>query len=90
MTTEPDIYSTDQGARLAADEFTGVLDAADIRISIDGRGRALDNVFVERLWRTIKYGSISLVDYASVPDLEMGSHAYCRFHNHERLHQSLD
>jgi putative transposase len=57
---------------------------------MDGRGRALDNAFVERLWRTVKYENIYLMDYASVPDLEMGLHAYFRFYNHERLHQSLN
>jgi len=87
---KPDIFNTDQGAQFTADEFTGILEAASIRISMDGRGRALDNVFVERLWRTVKYENIYLVDYASVPDLEMGLQAYFRFYNHERLHQSLD
>jgi putative transposase len=87
---KPDIFNTDQGAQFTADEFTGILEADDIRISMDGRGRALDNVFVERLWRTVKYENIYLIEYASVPDLEMGLHATFRFYNHERLHQSLD
>jgi len=87
---KPDIFNTDQGAQFTADEFTGILEAASIRISMDGRGRALDNVFVERLWRTVKYENIYLLDYASVPDLEAGLQAYFRFYNHERLHQSLD
>ena len=87
---KPDIFNTDQGAQFTAVEFTNILEAATIRISMDGRGRALDNVFVERLWRTVKYENIYLMDYASVPDLEMGLHAYFRFYNHERLHQSLD
>jgi len=84
------IFNTDQGAQFTADEFTGILEAASIGISMDGRGRALDNVFVERLWRTVKYENIYLMDCASVSDLETGLHAYFRFYNHERLHQSLD
>jgi len=56
---------------------------------MDGRGRALDNVFVERLWRTVKYENIYLVDCATVPEPEEGLQAYFRFYNHERLHQSL-
>ena len=86
----PEIFNTDQGAQFTAEEFTSILEAATIRISMDGRGRALDNVFVERLWRTVKYENIYLMDYGCVPDLEMGLHAYFRFYNHERLHQSLD
>jgi putative transposase len=85
----PDIFNTDQGAQFTAVEFTSILEIASIRISMDGRGRALDNAFVERLWRTVKYESIYLVDYASVPELEEGLQAYFQFYNHERLHQSL-
>jgi len=86
----PDIFNTDQGAQFTAVEFTGILENANIRISMDGRGRALDNVFVERLWRTVKYENIYLRDYASVPELEVGLRDYFHFYNHERLHQSLD
>ena len=85
----PDIFNTDQGAQFTALEFTSILESAGIRISMDGRGRALDNVFVERLWRAVKYENIYLKDYASVPELEVGLHAYFHFYNHERLHQSL-
>jgi putative transposase len=85
----PDIFNTDQGARFTAVEFTGILETARARISIDGRGRALDNVFVERRWRTVKYENIYLVDYASVPELEVGLHACSHTYTHERLHQSL-
>ncbi len=87
---KPDIFNPDQGVQFTTEEFTNILEAATIQIGMDGRGRALDNVFVERLWRTVKYANIYLVDYASVPELEMGLHAYIRFYNHERLHQSLD
>ena len=85
----PTIFNTDQGAQFTAVEFTSILEGAGIQISMDGRGRALDNVFVERLWRTIKYEHIYLMDYVSVPDLEAGLHGYFQFYNHERLHQSL-
>ena len=85
----PTIFNTDQGAQFTADEFTDILKGADIQISMDGRGRALDNVFVERLWRTVKYEHIYLNDYAYVPDLEAGLGGYFQFYNDERLHQSL-
>lgn len=86
----PEIFNTDQGAQFTALEFTDVLENAGVRISMDGRGRALDNVFVERLWRTVKYEDIYLKDYGTVPQLDAGLHAYFRFYNDERLHQSLD
>jgi len=85
----PAIFNTDQGAQFTAIEFTGILEAAGIQVSMDGRGRALDNVFVERLWRTVKYEHIYLVDYDAVPRLEAGLHDYFHFYNHERPHQSL-
>jgi putative transposase len=85
----PEIFNTDQGAQFTAQAFTGCLEAANIRVSMDGRGRALDNVFVERLWRSVKYENIYLYDYATVPQLEAGLHSYFTFYNHERPHQSL-
>jgi len=86
---KPDIFNTDQGAQFTALEFTGCLESADIRISTDGRGRALDNVFVERLWRSVKYEDIYLKDYATVPELDAGLHSYFQFYNGDRPHQSL-
>ena len=86
---QPDIFNTDQGVQFTALDFTSRLEAVGIRISMDGRGRALDNVFVERLWRTVKYEHVYLHDYALVPELEKGLHEYFSFYNHERLHQSL-
>jgi putative transposase len=86
---QPDIFNTDQGAQFTALAFTSRLEAAGIRISMDGRGRALDNVFVERLWRTVKYEHVYLHEYERVPELEKGLHEYFSFYNHERLHQSL-
>jgi putative transposase len=85
----PAIFNTDQGVQFTALDFTQTLEHAGIRISMDGRGRALDNVFVERLWRTVKYENVYLMDYASVPELEAGLRTYFHFYNHERLHQSL-
>ncbi len=85
----PEIFNTDQGAQFTAQTFTGRLEAAGIRVSMDGRGRALDNVFIERLWRSLKYEDIYLRDYATVPDLEAGLHRYFTFYNYERPHQSL-
>ena len=86
---KPDIFNTDQGAQFTALAFTSQLEAAGIRISMDGRGRALDNVFVERLWRSVKYEHVYLYEYASVPELEKGLEQYFTFYNHERPHQSL-
>lgn len=85
----PTIFNTDQGAQFTAEEFTSILEGVGTRVSMDGRGRALDNVFVERLWRSVKYEHIYLMDYASVPHLEAGLHDYFQFYNYERLHQSL-
>lgn len=86
---QPDIFNTDQGAQFTAHDFTGCLEAAGIRISMDGRGRALDNIFVERLWRTVKYEDVYLKEYATVPALEAGLGDYFHFYNYQRLHQSL-
>lgn len=86
---QPEIFNTDQGAQFTALPFTSRLKDASIRISMDGRGRALDNVFVERLWRTVKYEHVYLHEYAFVPELEKGLGEYFAFYNQERLHQSL-
>lgn len=85
----PDIFNTDQGVQFTATEFTQTLEHARIRVSMDGRGRALDNIFVERLWRTVKYENVYLMEYPTVSDLIAGLTAYFRFYNYERLHQSL-
>ena len=86
----PEIFNTDQGVQFTAVAFTTILEEAGVQISMDGRGRALDNIFVERLWRSVKYENIYLRDYGVVPQLEVGLHNYFHFYNHERLHQSLD
>ena len=76
--------------QFTAKAFTGCLEGAGIRVSMDGRGRALDNIFIERFWRSLKYEDITLRDYATVPDLEAGLQRYFAFYNHERPHQSLN
>lgn len=86
---QPAIFNTDQGVQFTAGTFTGILEAAEIQISMDGRGRALDNIFVERLWRTVKYEDIYLKEYATVPALLAGLTRYFSFYNEERFHQSL-
>jgi putative transposase len=86
----PEIFNSDQGAQFTAAAFTSRLEAAGVRISMDGRGRALDNVFVERLWRTVKYEDVYLQDYADGWQAEAGLKAYFRFYCRRRPHQALD
>jgi putative transposase len=86
----PEIFNTDQGCQFTSEAFTGVLKARGIAISMDGRGRALDNIFVERLWRSVKYEDVYLKGYATLPDLRLGLTEYFVFYNTERTHQSLD
>ena len=85
----PTIFNTDQGSQFTGHTFTRRLLAADIRISMDGRGRALDNVFVERLWRSVKYEEAYLKSYPTVPAAIDGLGGYFRFYTEERLHQAL-
>ena len=86
----PDIFNTDQGAQFTSDAFTGTLKAAGIQISMDGKGRWVDNVFVERLWRSLKYEEVYLKAYDSVAEARLGIGNYFRFYNCERRHQSLN
>jgi len=86
---QPRIFNTDQGSQFTSQEFTGRLRDAAVRISMDGRGRALDNVFVERLWRTVKYEEVYLKSYETVPIAIRSLGEYFRFYNEERLHQAL-
>jgi len=86
----PEIFNTDQGAQFTGKAFTGVLQTAEVRISMDGKGRALDNIMVERLWRSVKYEEVYLKEYESVAELVAGLRAYFDFYNHERPHQSHD
>jgi putative transposase len=86
---KPEVFNTDQGVQFTAAAWTGRLESAKVAVSMDGRGRCLDNVFVERLWRSVKYEDVYLRGYESVPELAKGLAAYFAFYNGERLHQSL-
>lgn len=85
-----DIFNTDQGSQFTSDDFTGLLLANDVKISMDGKGRALDNIFVERLWRSVKYESVYLNQWETVQEARSGLNDYFEFYNNERPHQSLN
>ena len=87
---KPEVFNTDQGVQFTAAAFSGRLESAGVAVSMDGRGRALDNVFVERLWRSVKYEDIYIQGYDTVPGLHRGLTRYFAFYNDERPHQSLD
>lgn len=87
---QPQICNSDQGSHFTSPKYTDLLLAANIRISIDGKGRALDNIFTERLWRSVKYEEVYLKDYASPNEARRELSAYLDFYNYRRLHQSLD
>lgn len=84
------IFNTDQGSQFTSNKFTKILLDNEIQISMDGKGRALDNVFVERLWRTVKYNCIYINNYTSVKELKAGLKEFFNFYNYERPHQSLN
>jgi putative transposase len=86
----PDIFNTDQGVQFTAHDFTDELETADIRVSMDGRGRVFDNIFVERLWRSVKHEDVYIKGYETVPALFKGLGDYFHLYNYERPHQSLD
>lgn len=86
---QPEVFNTDQGVQFTSIKFTGILEDHEIRVSMDGRGRALDNVFVERLWRSVKYEEVYLHDYATPVEARLGLEHYFKFYNKERFHQSL-
>jgi putative transposase len=86
---KPEIFNTDQGVQFTSKKFTRCLEDEKIKISMDGKGRALDNIFVERLWRSVKYEDIYLKDYQSGTDLYYGMESYFDFYNGKRPHQSL-
>ncbi len=86
----PEIFNTDQGAQFTSRFFTERLLSRNVEISMDGKGRALDNVFIERLWRSVKYEDIYLKSYESGADCYKGLSSYFKFYSHERPHQSLD
>src|SRR5271170_2947057 len=85
----PDIFNTDQGSQFTDEDFTGVLRAHGIAISMDGRGRFADNIFVERLWRSLKYEEVYLKAYENMAEARHGIAAYFEFYNYQRLHQAL-
>jgi putative transposase len=85
----PEIFNTDQGAQFTSEAFTGLLLEQGIRVSMDGKGRYLDNIFVERLWRSIKYEEVYLKAYQSVAEARAGINAYLEFYNRQRPHQAL-
>lgn len=87
--SRPDIFNSDQGSQFTSLEFTGILEDNDILISMDGRGRVFDNIFVERLWRTVKYEEVYLHSYQTVREAKTGLARYFHFYNTERLHESL-
>ncbi len=87
---EPGIFNSDQGSQFTSDAFTKRLNDREIRISMDGKGRALDNIYIERFWRTLKYEDIYIKDYNSMAELKEGIKKYIEFYNSERFHQSLD
>ena len=87
---EPAIFNTDQGSQFTSDAFIGVLKRHSIEISMDGKGRALDNVYVERMWRSLKYEDIYLQSYETMSQMADGVDRYFQFYNRERFHQSLD
>ncbi len=85
----PEIFNTDQGSQFTSQAFTGLLLERGIRVSMDGKGRYLDNIFVERLWRSIKYEEVYLKAYQSVAEARVGINAYLEFYNRQRPHQAL-
>ena len=86
---KPEVFNTDQGSQFTSGAFTAVLEDAGVAVSMDGKGRVFDNIFLERLWRTVKYEEIYLKDYQDVDEARCGIGAYLRFYNRCRLHQAL-
>lgn len=87
---KPQIFNTDQGSQFTSETFISVLKNNEIQISMDGKGRALDNVFIERLWKSVKYENVYLNVYETGLDLYKGLSEYFEFYNYERIYQSLD
>ena len=86
---QPEIFNSDQGVQFTSQAFTGTLESAGVKISMDGRGRVFDNIFIERLWRTVKYEEVYLHDYESRGEASQRLRDYLTFYNEERLHQAL-
>ena len=88
--SSPEIFNTDQGSQFTCTKFTKVLEAKDVKISMDGRGRVFDNILIERLWRSVKYEEVYIKDYQTVAEAIKGLKQYFEKYNKERLHQSLN
>jgi putative transposase len=89
LISKPEIFNTDQGPQFTSEEFTGLLEGEGIRVSMDGRGRVYDNIFLERLWRTVKYEEVYLHEYRTAAEARAHLAGYFRFYNEERLHETL-
>lgn len=89
MISKPEIFNSDQGSKFTSADFTGILEREGISISMDGRGRVFDNIFVERLWRTVKYEEVYLHNYLTVSEARRSMNKYFLFYDMERIHQSL-
>ena len=87
---KPEIFNTDQGSQFTSEAFTGLLEQHEVKISMDGKGRYADNIFVERLWRTVKYEEVYLKAYSNGREAKAGIGAYFHFYNTQRPHQALD
>ena len=86
----PEIFNTDQGSQFTSEAFTQVLKDADVKISMDGKGRWVDNVFIERLWRSLKYEEVYLSAYENIPEAKEGIRRWIDFYNQRRKHQALE
>ncbi len=87
---KPQIFNTDQGVQFTSTDFTDVLKEQGIAISMDGRGRVFDNIFIERLWRTVKYENVYIQEYRFIPEAQQGLKTYFDFYNTDRPHSSLE
>ena len=87
---KPDIFNTDQGSQFTSVDFVGAVEDAGVKVSMDGRGRWIDNVFVERFWRSIKYEEVYLHSYASIKEARESIEKWINFYNNSRPHQALD
>ena len=87
---KPDIFNTDQGSQYTSNEFTGILKREKIKISMDGKGRYLDNILIERFWRTVKYENIFINDYQTISDVREGLDEFIHKYNTKRIHQALN
>jgi len=88
--TKPEIFNTDQGSQFTSNKFTQHLERNGIQISMDGRGRVFDNIFIERLWRSVKYEDIYIKEYANLKEVKEGLKNYFNFYNEQRIHQGLN